>query len=83
MCFTAPLEFNHPAFLMPDRELRKYHCPCLALTPLPVAIRHLKGNAKAAKDIEELVSEVTDMFAGVKLSEDAIGGAYKALTDAY
>ena len=38
---------------------------------------HEKGGAKAAKDIEELVSEVTE------LSEDAIEGAYKALTDAY
>ena len=38
---------------------------------------------KAAKDIEELVSEVTGMFAGGELSEDAIEGAYKALTDAY
>ena len=72
-----------PPSLWPDLELRKYHCPCLALTPPPVAIRHLKGNAKAEKDIEELVSEVTDMFAGVELNEDAIEGAYKALTDAY
>ena len=39
--------------------------------------------AKAEKDIEELVSEVTGMFAGGELSEDAIEGAYKALTDAY
>ena len=39
---------------------------------------HEKGGAKAAKDIEELVSEVTG-----ELSEDAIEGAYKALTDAY
>ena len=30
-----------PPSLWPDRELRKYHCPCLALTPSPVAIRHL------------------------------------------
>ena len=30
-----------PPSLWPDRELRKYHCPCLALTPPPVAIRHL------------------------------------------
>lgn len=44
---------------------------------------HEKGGAKAAKDIEELVSEVTGMFAGGELSEDAIEGAYKALTDAY
>ena len=38
---------------------------------------HEKGGAKAAKDIEELVSEVTGMFAGGELSEDAIEGAYK------
>ena len=38
---------------------------------------------KYTKDIEELVSEVTGMFAGGELSEDAIEGAYKALTDAY
>ena len=44
---------------------------------------HEKGGAKAAKDIEELVSEVTGMFAGGELSENAIEGAYKALTDAY
>lgn len=30
-----------PPSLWPDRELRKYHCPCLVLTPPPVAIRHL------------------------------------------
>ena len=30
-----------PLSLWPDRELRKSHCPCLALTPPPVAIRHL------------------------------------------
>ena len=30
-----------PPSLWPDRELRKYHCPCLALAPPPVAIRHL------------------------------------------
>lgn len=44
---------------------------------------HEKDGAKAAKDIEELVSEVTGMFTGGELSEDAIEGAYKALTDAY
>ena len=46
-------------------------------------ILHEKSGAKAAKDIEELVSEVIGMFAGGELSEDAIEGAYKALTDAY
>ena len=42
-----------------------------------------KGGAKAARDIEELVSEVTGLFAGGKLSEDALEGAMKALNDAY
>ena len=42
-----------------------------------------KGGSKAAKDIGELVSEVTGMFAGGSLSEEAIEGAMKALNDAY
>jgi transcriptional regulator with XRE-family HTH domain len=44
---------------------------------------HEKGGAKAARDIEELVGEVTGMFAGGSLSEDAIDGAMKALNEAY
>lgn len=55
----------------------------LLCKPANVVEAHEKGGAKAAKDIEELVSEVTGMFAGGELSEDAIEGAYKALTDAY
>mgnify|MGYP002556333924 FL=1 len=31
-----------------------------------------KGGAKAARDIEELVGEVTGLFAGGQLSEDAL-----------
>ena len=42
-----------------------------------------KGGAKAAREIDELVSEVTGMFAGGKLSEDALDGAMQALTRAY
>ena len=42
-----------------------------------------RGGAKAARDIEELVSEVTGLFAGGELSEEAIEGAMKALNDAY
>lgn len=42
-----------------------------------------KGGAKAARDIEELVAEVTGMFAGGTLSDDAIDGAMRALNDAY
>ena len=42
-----------------------------------------RGCAKAARDIEELVSEVTGLFAGGELSEEAIEGAMKALNDAY
>lgn len=44
---------------------------------------HEKGGSKAAKDIDELVGEVTGLFAGGQLSEDALEGAMKALNDAY
>lgn len=44
---------------------------------------HEKGGRKAAKDIDELVGEVTGLFAGGQLSEDALEGAMKALNDAY
>ena len=44
---------------------------------------HEKGGAKAALDIDELVSEVTGMFAGGKLSEEVLEGAMKTLNDAY
>lgn len=42
-----------------------------------------QGGSKVAKDIDELVSEVTGMFAGGKLSDEALEGAMKALNDAY
>lgn len=42
-----------------------------------------KGGTKAARDIDELVSEVTGLFAGGQLSEDALEGAMRALNDAY
>lgn len=42
-----------------------------------------KGGAKAAREIEKLVEEVTGLFAGGELSEDALDGAMKALSDAY
>ena len=48
-----------------------------------VAEAHEKGGAKAARDIDELVGEVTGMFAGGSLSEEALEGAMKALNDAY
>lgn len=48
-----------------------------------VAEAHEKGGAKAARDIDELVSEVTGMFAGGSLSEEALESAMKALNDAY
>ena len=44
---------------------------------------HEKGGSKAARDIDELVSEVAGMFASGKLSEEALEGAMKALNDAY
>lgn len=42
-----------------------------------------KGGSRAARDIEELVAEVTGMFAGGSLSEDALESAMRALNDAY
>ncbi len=44
---------------------------------------HERGGARAAKDINELVSEVTGMFAGGSLSDDALDGAMRALNEAY
>ena len=37
-----------PPSLWPDRELRKYHCPCLALAPPPVAM-YLKNEYSVFK----------------------------------
>ena len=44
---------------------------------------HEKGGAQSARDIEQLVSEVTGLFAGGELSEESLDGAMKALNDAY
>ena len=48
-----------------------------------VVAAHERGGARAAKDINELVSEVTGIFAGGKLSDDALDGAMRALNEAY
>ena len=42
-----------------------------------------RGGFKAAKDIDELVSEVSGMFAGGHLSDEALDGAMQALIKAY
>ena len=55
----------------------------LGSSGMMVADAHEKVGSKAARDIDELVSEVTGMFAGGSLSEEAIEGAMKALNDAY
>lgn len=47
-----------------------------------VVAAHEKGGSKAARDIDELVSEVTGMFAGGRLSDEALDGAMKALNEA-
>lgn len=44
---------------------------------------HEKGGAQSARDIEQLVSEVTGLFAGGELSEESLEGAMKALNNAY
>ena len=50
---------------------------------LLVAAAHEEGGAKAAKNIDDLVNEVIDMFAGGRLSEEALDGAMRALNEAY
>ena len=55
----------------------------LGQSEMLVVAAYEKGGSKAARDINELVSEVTGMFAGGTLSEDALDGAMKALNDAY
>ena len=42
-----------------------------------------RGGARAARDIDALVGEVTGLFAGGELSDDDLEGAMKALYDAY
>lgn len=50
---------------------------------LLVVAAHEQGGSKAARDIDELVSEVTGMFAGGRLSDEALDGTMKALNEAY
>ena len=42
-----------------------------------------RGGSKAGRDIETLVSEITGLFAGGQLNEDAMDGAMEALYEAY
>ena len=42
-----------------------------------------KSGTKAAKDIEELVEEVSGLFAGGHLDEESLDGAMRALNEAY
>ena len=44
---------------------------------------HERGGAKAARDVDALVGEITGLFAGGKLSDDALDGAMRALNEAY
>ena len=42
-----------------------------------------QGGARAARDIQELVAEVSGLFAGGTLDDEALEGAMKALNEAY
>lgn len=44
---------------------------------------YVKGGAKAARDVEELVSEISGLFAGGELAEDEKDAVMAALTRAY
>ena len=48
-----------------------------------VTAAYEKGGIQAARDIDSLVSEVTGLFAGGHLDEDALDGAMRALNEAY
>lgn len=47
-----------------------------------MAAQH-QGGAKAARDIEDLVAEVSGLFAGGTLDDEAMEGAMRALNEAY
>ena len=42
-----------------------------------------RGGPRAARDIKELVNEVSGLFAGGTLSDEAMDGAMRALSEAY
>ena len=44
---------------------------------------YVKGGAKAARDVEELVSEISGLFAGGELAEEEKDAVMAALTRAY
>lgn len=44
---------------------------------------HKKSGSKAARDVDELVSEVKDLFAGGRLDDEAMDGVMQALMEAY
>lgn len=48
-----------------------------------VAQAQERGGARAAREIDELVGEVAGLFAGGRLSEEAMDGAMRALNEAY
>lgn len=48
-----------------------------------VAEAYDKGGAQSARDINELVTEVTGVFAGGELDDAALDGVMRALTEAY
>ena len=67
-----------------SRKPTKYEVVKKIAEALNTTPEYLLGNgAKAAREIDELVSEVSGMFAGGSLSEDALDGAMQALTRAY
>ena len=68
----------HKAFVCSDPDLLKF-----GVTQKVTDLLDAAGCAKAAREIDELVSEVSGMFAGGSLSEDALDGAMQALTRAY
>lgn len=48
-----------------------------------VAEAYDRGGAKAARDVEEIVSDVNGLFAGGELDDEALDKIMKTLTEAY
>ena len=70
-----------PAFSAEFPNIRRFN---EALTQnYNVVEAHEKGGAKSARDVNELVSEVTALFAGGTLDENAKEGVMAAINRAY
>lgn len=77
--FNVPLETLYDD----EEEYTVVGQPSPGNTDAYIADARERGGAKAARDVKELVTELRGMFAGGVLSEDAMDGVMKSISDAY